>query len=232
MATGTPDIVWCEKQLCSWITTPANAWSNLAFIVVAMIFFVMTRKEKAPNIRYYGIAALWVGATSFIYHSSLTYATQVLDFLGMYIFFFLVLAQNFARLGWIACRRVKSTLWILTATTTVGSAIAAKYGMHLQPVVMVLILFILATEIVCANRAVRKIEFRNLAFCLVSLSVGAFFSASDVTRRICNPDNHFFQGHALWHILGAVSLFFSILHYRQFYSLETGKMLSNLLTED
>jgi hypothetical protein len=223
-STGLPDVLWCERQLCSWIATPANTWSNLGYVLVGVFFYWLTRKEKAENIRFYGPAAMWVGWTSFIYHASLFYVSQVLDFFGMYVFFFLILVQNFARLGKANPEKLKRTVWILSIVTTLLSGAAAKLGMRLQPVVMFLIIMILITEVFATKRAVKKVKHLYLGLSLLFLGIGAGFSASDVTRRFCSPDNHWLQGHAIWHLAGALALLFSIFYYRQFYSKTTGKM--------
>lgn len=221
--SGVPDIVWCEKQICSWIATPANTWSNLAYFIAAAALYWTARHEKSKNLRFYGVAALWVGFSSFLYHASLTFATQVFDFFGMYLFLYLVLAQNLVRMGVFANRFVKRFIWGATLLTTLLSSLGAKLGVQLQPIVMLLILAIIITEIFAANRATRKTEYRHFALSLIFLGLGAVFSASDVTRRFCTPES-LLQGHALWHILGAFSLYFSLLHYRQFYSKETGAL--------
>lgn len=220
-SSGVPDIVWCEKQLCSWIATPVNTWSNLAYLIAAAGLFWVARHEKSKNLHFYGTAAVWVGLCSFIYHASLTFATQVLDFFGMFLFLYLVLGQNLARMDVFADRQVKRFVWGASIATTLLSSVGAKLGMRLQPVVMLLILTILLTELFAANRATRRTEYRYFALSLIFLGVGAIFSASDVTRRFCMPES-LIQGHALWHVLGAFSLYFSLLHYRQFYSKETG----------
>jgi hypothetical protein len=59
---------------------------------------------------------------------------------------------------------------------------------------------------------------------LAMLGTGAGFSASDVTRKFCDPTNHWLQGHALWHLFGAVALYFSLHYYHQFYDAETGEL--------
>jgi hypothetical protein len=224
-STGLPDVLWCEKQLCEWIAAPANTWSNLGYVGVAFLFMWMLRKEKSENLRFYWVAAQWVGWTSFIYHASLFYVSQVVDFLGMYVFFFLILTQNAARNGWIKPNRVKRSVWILSIVTTIVSGALSKLGMRLQPVVMGLIVLILVTEYLAAKKATKKINYKFLALSLTSLGIGAAFSASDVTRRFCDPENHWIQGHALWHYFGAIALYFTVHHFRQFYSRDTGDMV-------
>jgi len=46
--------------------------------------------------------------------------------------------------------------------------------------------------------------------------VAAAFSASDVSRARCEPADHLFQGHAIWHVLGAFTIAAAFRHYRQF----------------
>ncbi len=222
--SGIPNIRWCEDQICSWITTPANTWSNLGYIFVGFFFFWFTRKEKSANLRFYGVAAQWVGWTSFIYHASLTFVTQVMDFLGMFIFFYLILIQNLARIGVVRGDRVKKTVWIATAVTTALSAVVDRFHFPIQGLILVLIVGILITEGLASLKATHPVKYAAMSASLFFLGVGAAFSASDVTRKFCNPADHWIQGHAIWHYFGSLALLFSIFHYRQFYSRGTGEL--------
>lgn len=222
--TGVGNVRWCEDQLCSWITTPNNTWTNLGFILVGIFLFYKYREEKSPAMRFYFAAAQWVGWTSFIWHASLTFVTQVLDFLGMFVFFYLILGQNFSRIGWLPQRQLKKVVWALTLMTTVLSAFVDRYGFPIQGLIVALIVGILITEVLANRRATRPISYRYFALSLTALGIGAAFSASDVTRKFCDPSNHWLQGHGLWHLFGAVSLFFSFHYYRQFYSRKTGEL--------
>jgi hypothetical protein len=222
--SGLPNVRWCEEQLCAWITTPANTWSNLAYIVVALAFFWMARKNRAENIRFFGTAALWVGWTSFVWHATLSFATQILDFVGMYIFCYLLLVQNLARCGWVAPSRVRVFTWGLTFVTTVLSTFVDKLGFPVQGTIVVLVGLIIATEGVARQKASRKYSLSFMFVSLACLAVAVVFSVSDVTGRFCDPTNHWIQGHALWHVFSSISLFFSIFFYRQFYSPETGRL--------
>lgn len=222
--SGVPNVRWCEDQVCAWIATPANTWSNLGYVAVGFLFFWWMRKEKAENLRFYGTAAQWVGWTSFVYHASLTFVTQVLDFLGMFILFYLILVQNLARLGKIRDEKVIRTVWIATAVTTIVASVVDTFHFPIQGIVVLLIAAILVTEAVASVRSSRKVGHGWMALALLFLGVGTAFSASDVTRRFCDPADHWIQGHALWHYFGALALLFTLFHYRQFYSRETGRL--------
>jgi hypothetical protein len=218
LSTGTPDILWCEKQICSWVTNPVNAWTNIAYLILAIALYVLSRKEKSENLRFYWVAIAWIGGTSFIYHASLAFPTQILDFFGMYLFLFFLIAQNIARMGLISAHSVRMIAWASTFLATACAAVGSRLGMRLQPTVMLLIAVFLVSEGIAARKSAQKIHYRFFALSIAFLGLGAVFSAADVTRRICDPKS-LFQGHALWHILGAVALFFSYLHARQFWAI-------------
>ena len=222
--SGLPNVRWCEEQVCSWIATPANTWSNLGYIFVGLLFLWSTQKEKSENIRFYGHASLAVGITSFVYHASLAFATQLLDYLGMFIFFYLVLIQNFARLGMISGEKVKSQIWIWTIVST-GIAGTSNYlGFPIQGLIALIIAVTIITEVMAKKKSKRPIRYRAFFGSMMFFATALTFSVSDVTRKFCDPSDHWIQGHALWHYFGAVALFFSMHHYRQFYSPETGKL--------
>jgi hypothetical protein len=77
--------------------------------------------------------------------------------------------------------------------------------------VFVLIVAIVATEYLQRVRIDRRLFLASLA----ALTVAAAFSAADVTGVFCDPNDHFVQGHAIWHVLGAISLVFAAFFYRQ-----------------
>ena len=47
---------------------------------------------------------------------------------------------------------------------------------------------------------------------VIFITTGSVFSFLDLTRTLCDPTNHLFQGHALWHILSGLGLGFLIYH--------------------
>jgi hypothetical protein len=58
-----------------------------------------------------------------------------------------------------------------------------------------------------------------LAFCEEALLVIAIATAAwwlDLTKRVCDPGNHFVDGHAVWHLLSALTFFLLYAFYAQF----------------
>lgn len=224
---GLPNVNWCEDFVCAWINEPANTWSNLAYVLVALwIVAVEARKDgglpRGP-LRWFAPVLATMGLCSGIYHASNVHLTQVLDFLGMYLFCFLLLGINGVRLGALSLARLP--LWFVTcvAGTTLGTAIAVRAGFPIQSIVGLLTLALVITEVRIRRRAQAAGQapppLRYFFASLGLLTLAATCSALDVSRTLCDPQNHILQGHAAWHVLSALSLLCAFYHFRQFRAL-------------
>lgn len=210
---GQPNVKWCEERLCAWVNEPANAWSNLAYLAVALWCFARARSTGSRTWAHFGWTLTLVGAMSFVYHATNNFGTQVLDFVGMYVFAFLLVALNLFRAGWLSRSRVAPLQAGLAVLFTLLVPVMKAVHFPYQAVVLVAVFVIIGTEVVIARRPGPRASYRDFGLGLVFLAAGAAFSASDVTGAFCSPTNHWVQGHAIWHALGAVALFFTARHY-------------------
>lgn len=215
---GLPNVKWCEETLCAWIAEPANTWSNLAYLAAAVALYLVARRETSRTLRFFAPAAVAVGLASFAYHASVAFATQVLDFWGMYFYFLLVLALNLVRLRWLPGTRLFRALWPAIFAFTVLTAAVGRAGLPVQAIIGLLIAATVFTEW-RAGRVTPVATRRWFWVTLAIIAVAAACSAADASRLWCDPANHVLQGHALWHALGALALFASYFHYRQFRAL-------------
>ena len=208
-----PNVRWCEAQLCSVVVEPANTWSNLAYVLAGLALLWIGARRGDRTLRIFGRAEIVVGVCSLVYHMSFSGILQVLDFLGMYVFTNLLLGLNLVRLGTLSRRR----FWPVYGGSVValtGLTVALRFtAFPIQGIVFVLILAIVATE--AMQRAPAGLDRRLFLAAVAALVVAAGFSAADVTGVFCDPDDHFVQGHAIWHVLGAVSLVFAAFFYRR-----------------
>jgi len=208
-----PNVRWCEAQLCSVVVEPANTWSNLAYVFAGLALLWLGARQHDRTLRIFGAAEIVVGISSLVYHMSFSGILQVLDFFGMYVFTNLLLGLNLVRSGALS----RSRFWPVYAGSVLALTaltVALRFTpFPIQGIVFVLILGIVATELRqhTAPPAGRRWFFASLA----TLTVAAGFSAADVTGVFCDPENHFVQGHAIWHVLGAISLVFAAFHYRR-----------------
>ena len=122
---GSPNVQWCEENLCQVVSQPANTWSNLAFFVAAAVAWVYpaavavklakhtkhnTAAERtapktplgtfpAAMLPLYPLTLVVMGALSLVYHLSNIYPTQNLDFVGMFGTLAWIFAANWIRSG-------------------------------------------------------------------------------------------------------------------------------------
>jgi len=206
-----PNIRWCESQLCSWVVEPANTWSNLAYVIAGLALWWLGTRRREPTLRLFGVAEIVVGVCSFVYHMSFTGLLQVFDFFGMYVFTNLLIGLNLVRLGRLSRRR----FWPVYGASVLGLTaltVALRFTpFPIQGIVFVAIVGIVATEWMQAPGP--GLDRRLFLASLAILTVAAGFSAADVTGAFCDPDDHFVQGHAIWHVLGAISLVFAAFFY-------------------
>jgi len=210
-----PNVDWCEMQRCSWVVEPANTWSNLSYALVGVAMYLAARRSPSPHLRFFAPAALLVGLASGIYHASYTFVLQILDFAGMYGFCALLLTLNLRRAGLLGAHDWRKRFWqgVIAAT---GVTVAVDFtGVPIQSLVFVLILGIVGSEVLLIRRAPGT-KSHLLVVAVALLGAGAVFSLLDVTRTWCLPSHAFLQGHAIWHVLSALSLLACFFHYRQF----------------
>ncbi|MBY0489193.1 MAG: ceramidase [Gemmatimonadaceae bacterium] len=193
-ASCWPDHCFCEAPRTAPdagpLLQPSNALSNLAFVGVALL--VLARSRGGGD-RLYALAVLLVGAASFAFHATLTFATQTADVLGMYLvvtwFVLAILARRFAwRSGRVA------VLYVLANSVLLS-------GLVLVPELR---RYVFAALVMCTVLLATPSERRALVPALLVLGASFVIWTLDLLRWWCTPDS-LLQGHALWHIGSAVA---------------------------
>ncbi|MDH4468454.1 MAG: ceramidase domain-containing protein [Bacteriovoracaceae bacterium] len=215
---GAPNLKWCEETLCTWISEPANAWSNIAYILVALYFIYRYRNHNSRILKALPVMNLLMGLFSFAYHASNFYISQIFDFVGMYLEILLLIAINFTRLGWIVEKNLIKFTLSGTLILTLFLHLLYLNDLNFQFLILVLALLMIGSEIILMRTPLRAPKMKHF-FAGVGLSVFAIsFSIIDHKRIYCDPTNHFIQGHALWHIAAAIMFIFLFKHYEQIFN--------------
>jgi hypothetical protein len=210
---GAPNVKWCEATLCTWVNEPANAWSNVAYVAVALTCLWQWSTTRNPAQGHFAWTTLLVGVLSFAFHATNNFGTQLLDFVGMYVLIFLLLALNLHRLGWIPSSRVVPLHVGMTVGSVLLLLVLRAAGLPYQFVVLAVVLLIVGTELVLSQRAGPRRQTQDFWRAVGLMAVAAACSVADVSRRWCDPDNHWLQGHAAWHVASALALLFAARHY-------------------
>lgn len=212
-----PNIKWCEAQVCSVVVEPANTWSNLAYVLIGLLLWWRGRaRGPRPNRLQvtFGQAELVVGVFSFAFHMSYSGLLQVLDFAAMFVFVGLTLSLNLVRLGWLSPER-RPRVYVMTVIGFTGLVVALRFtSFPIQLVTPMLILATVVTEIRLRMKA--RAHYGWFFASLVTLVAAGALSALDASRVLCDPHDHVVQGHAMWHVLSALSLAFAWRFYAQF----------------
>ncbi len=222
---GAPNIKWCEETLCHWISEPANTWSNGLYLILAGYIFWSATRTKQFELQWQGPAMFLMGLFSGIYHLSNNYLTQVLDFIGMYLFVYWFIILNFRRLNWVSRKNQIPLFVVLSSVSTIVLHLMYLNFIKIQFIIAAAVIVIITTEVLCFMRRIKPIKYTFFIIGAVFMALAQTASLLDAARVswICDPTNHWFQGHALWHILSAIGLTFAYKHYEQFKFSEGSK---------
>jgi hypothetical protein len=203
-ATCLPDDCFCEGLRDSLIRQPANTWSSLAFVVVALwVSARLSRRTRSERVVLAGAetglflgALVLVGLGSAFYHASLTFIGQVFDVSGMYLVATFMLLH---RLGprWSLPPLASVVGFVLVNGVLMAAQVTTP---SLRRIVFgVLLVAALALEW-RSTRAGRRWLATGAG--LMALAFAIWFI--DRRRLVCDPGS-LLQGHAAWHLLGALA---------------------------
>lgn len=210
---GPANVKWCEERICAFINEPANAWSNLLFILVGL--FLVYRGIKAKNSPMgkfdflFGLIVIFMGGTSFFFHATNNFLTQLFDFIGMYFYIYFLLCISLHNFKLVSA---KAATWIFFGCVIISTSLIliSKYVIAFPyQIIVALSALTLAGLQVRGWITDKNYPKKYLLLCLASFAIAAGFSYSDISRTFCDPTNHFIQGHAIWHIFCAIGTWFS-----------------------
>ena len=205
---------FCEAtNIHSPIRQTANTISSLAFVFSGML--VMSRRDRPSRFPLVysviiGISSLIIGIGSAFYHASLTFIGQFFDVFGMFLLAAFLLVYALER------------IWNLRLTTTIGLYLALNLFLTWLQIAIpetrryafaVVLILALIVEHYYRVQAHPQIEIRWLRLGIGLLTVAYIIWILDNTRTVCF-EHSLLQGHAIWHILGAISVLFLHRYYQ------------------
>jgi hypothetical protein len=216
---GPANVKWCEERLCQVVQEPANTWSNLGYLIFALVIIFVARKAIKRYSTFYGVTLFIVGATSLFYHMTNNLLTQYWDFVGMFMLMAVLNTYNLKRLGLARKLGEVGTYLAIFILFNLIFFLFAHFGLNVQSLVGILVVFLASLEVLCRKKGEfdgSKVPIKHFAISGAIMLSAALFSAADAKRLICDPHNHMLQGHAIWHILSSIGLFWAWIYYRQF----------------
>ena len=206
-----------DYALCAWIRQPANTWSNLVFLGIGIL--ILSRTKSGPSRHFSGLG--WVsvltGIGSAFYPASESRMGAIADYLGMYLGSAYMLTTNIHRLThWKSPVRI-AVYWSILALTLGTMILNENLARAVYAMVTIVCCLSLEAVIYIRNRRTEQpinYTWFGIVGVLFILSYGIW--KLDEARWVCNPQNHWINGHAIWHVLNAVSFYALFLYYKQF----------------
>lgn len=216
-ATCTATRCFCElPRAGALIIQPANSWSSYGYAFVGFLMIVLSQGRNW-NSRFHPLAAAWFGVTaifvglgSVLLHATLTLWGQFFDVMGMYLTSGFMLVSGLVRWRGLSVRFA-----VVLYLAVVGLLLLVLY--QVPDVRRWLFAVVLLTAIIIELGFARprrpdvktSYYFAGIATKMVAFGIWNL----DQHGTLCAPES-LLQGHAAWHLLGAVSLWLTFLYYR------------------
>lgn len=216
-----PTQFFCENPVCEWVESPSNAYSSVAYVLVGLYIIFHSRRAGTWHLAGIGASAILVAGGSFFFHASTTIVGGYIDFGSMYLF------SSWALVS--VARRALNTLELpdgqrrdLSMATgriifwagvvlSVGAMVAL--GGHGSEIFVVHITLICGLELWVARRQAVRPPYRFLVWLVAMFGASQAAWWLDFARVGCDPEDHVWQAHAMWHVLSAPCFWFLYRFY-------------------
>lgn len=211
-ATCMPDDCFCEAIRPGPIAQPVNTYSNLAFVLVGLLIpglptagpadraaSLMLSRPAYPIV--FGASTVLIGLGSLFYHASLSFAGQWFDVMGMYLLATFMVLYALARIR--PMQGARFVLIYVAVNAALGALlIVAPEARRL--IFTGLIFAVIGLEAWIALYRRPRMRYAWFAAALISFAVAYASWVLDNLRVLCVPEG-VLQGHAVWHLLGALA---------------------------
>lgn len=218
-----PSSCFCEAIRGGAIKQPANAVSSLAFVIVAVLVLRRAWNDRArssdgqiarfhTNIAYplvFAAALTFVGLGSAYFHATLSFNGQFLDVLGMYLIATFALIYSIDRLRGIPTGMM---IVLFAALNTLLAALLYWVPVARRFLFAILVIGIIIVELIIKQRRSEPSSNRYIVRAIAVMTIAFAIWITDYTRLLCDPSS-IIQGHAIWHVLGAIASWQLYLHY-------------------
>lgn len=199
---------YCEPNLCAWVVQPVNTWSNIGFLIVAIL--ILRNKNLHSNRYWFALLSFLVFIGSSAYHMTGTFWGKDLDIAGMLLLSSFTLSLSTSRLF-----KIKNSYFVILFFLLAASSIIIMHNERGGKFFMAFILLTIFLESI----HVTKNKLHNLKKQDLLLAAGVFFLAMslnilDMFGIYCLPTK-LISLHALWHLISSAGVYLVTTYYCQ-----------------
>ncbi len=217
VATCTQTQCFCEQAAGFFPGQVMNSISSFSFIILGVAAQLLAKPAPGTRERsltgFFAATMVFIGASSFFYHSTLSFVGQFLDIVSMYAFGLLLFVGALYRSGHLRAR--PAVIGFIVASVLLG--VLQYFYPDARRILFVVVLLpgiiLELTRFVTGYRLwSRKMWAIGAGLILMVLAYVTWIL--DQTAAFCAPSS-LIQGHAIWHTLGAIAAFLVVVHYRR-----------------
>ncbi len=233
---GVPDVCFCEQFDLSQknrIQQPGNTWSNLFYVLSGLLILWRLGKDRKQGLIAhnpmitptlfsigYGILVLFLGPASMLFHGSLTSWGGWVDLLSLILFGSFLLLYDITRA--LKLNKVIFVIFYLLITIPMAILIAVLPSDLLIGnwlfTILVILFFILDVILLIKPKSLQRKAWPWWWLALISIGIAffGFWLWSNTGGPLCNLSGRDspWQGHAVWHLLSAVTTYSLFLYFR------------------
>lgn len=209
-ASCMPTHCFCEQvNNESNIRQFANTFSSFTFVYVG--FYILFHSlENQLRLLLLGLFAIFIGLGSAFFHATLTFLGQIFDLLGMYLLSSFMLLFALYRLVKLTVGETMVLLIALNTILLLGLIVAPELRRYLF---VLLLISAIVLEVYFIQQT-EGMHTTKITLAIYSLLIACVVWILDIQKVMCDPSN-IVQGHALWHTLCALAIYFMYRHYEQ-----------------
>lgn len=216
-ATCTATHCFCElPRVGALVLQPADSWSSYGYVLVGFLMITLADgrgwASAMPPLaaRTLGTTAIVVGLGSVLMHATLTLWGQFLDVLGMYLIGSFLLVRALAR--WRRIPDGRAIIFYVALCACLVAALIILPEVRRWLFALLLNLAILV-ELIFARPLRPGVRVGFYLGGILATALAFAIWILDQQGVVCAPRS-LLQGHAVWHLLGALSLWLSFSYYR------------------